>query len=109
MLAPIFTAYTPLALSMQHNPDARESYARLARYLTALTLCAGLALGLFATELLQVLTRTEYLPAAQYVGFLTYMHTFGAVGTILYVGGMAGKQFRGSCGRRWQARQSIWH
>jgi O-antigen/teichoic acid export membrane protein len=95
LLAPIFTAYTPLALSMQHRPDARESYARLARYLTAVTLCAGLALGLFATELLQVLTRTEYLPAAQYVGFLTYMHTFGAVGTILYVGGMAGKQFRG--------------
>jgi len=95
MIAPLFTAYTPLALSMQHNPDARQSYATLARYLIAVTLCSGLALGLFANELLQILTRTVYLPAAKYVGFLTYMHTFGAIGMILYVGGMAGKQFKG--------------
>jgi O-antigen/teichoic acid export membrane protein len=95
MIGPLFTAYTPLALSMQHNPDARKSYATLARYLIAVTLCAGLALGLFSTELLMVLTRTEYLPAAVYVGFLTYMHTFGAVGVIVYTGGLAGKQFKG--------------
>lgn len=95
IIGPLFTAYTPLALSMQHHPDARQSYATLARYLIAVTLCAGLALGLFSTELLMVLTRTEYLPAAVYVGFLTYMHTFGAVGVILYTGGMAGKQFKG--------------
>jgi O-antigen/teichoic acid export membrane protein len=95
VLAPLLTAYTPLALSMQHNPDAPQSYAKLARYLLAVTLCAGLALGLFANELLQILTRTEYLPAAVYVGFLTYMQTFGVIGTILYVGGVAGKQFTG--------------
>jgi O-antigen/teichoic acid export membrane protein len=95
MIGPLFTAYTPLALSMQHDPDAKCRYAVISRYLIAATLCASLALGLFATELLIVLTRTAYLPAAVYVGFLTYMHTFGAINTILYTSGLAGKQFKG--------------
>jgi O-antigen/teichoic acid export membrane protein len=58
-------------------------------------LFAGLGLGLFATELLIVLTRTAYLPAAVYVGFLAYMHIFGAMYQILYTGGLAGKHFSG--------------
>ena len=92
-IGPLFTAYTPLALAIQHQPDARQRYATLARYLMAAVLFAGLGLGLFAMELLIVLTRTAYLPAAVYVGFLAYMHIFGALYQILYTGGLAGKQF----------------
>ncbi len=94
-IAPFLTAYTPLALAMQHEPQAKERYATLARYLVAVVLCAGLGLGLFATEMLIVLTRESYLPAAVYVGFLTYIHTFGAVNLILYTSGLASKQFKG--------------
>ena len=94
-IGPLFAAYTPLVLSIQHDPDARQRYATLARYLVAIVLVAGLALGLFATEMLIVLTRTAYLPAAVYVGFLTYVHTFGAINMILYTGGLASKQFKG--------------
>lgn len=94
-VAPLLTAYTPLALAMQHEPAAKQRYATLARYLIAVVLFAGLGLGLYATEMLIVLTRDSYLPAAVYVGFLTYIHTFGAVNLVLYTSGLASKQFKG--------------
>lgn len=43
-------------------------------------MCVGLAIGLFATEILIILTRPAYLPAAPYVGFLAYVHVFGGFG-----------------------------
>ncbi len=93
LIAPIFTAYTALALSMQHEPLAKERYANLSRYLIAVVLFAGLGLGLYAPEILTIFTRAPYLPAAPYVGLLAYMHIFGAINAILYTGGLAGKQF----------------
>lgn len=95
MINPLLTAYTPLALSIQHRPDARQRYATLSRYLLSAVLCAGLGLGLFAKELLIVFTRPAYLPGADYVGFRAYMHIFGAMYTILYTAGLAGKEFKG--------------
>ncbi len=93
MIAPLFAAYTPLALSMQNDPLAKQRYAILARYMIAAVLLASLGLGLYATEILTILTRPAYLPAAKYVGLLSYMHVFGALFTILSVGSLAGKRF----------------
>jgi O-antigen/teichoic acid export membrane protein len=91
-LAPVYSAWTPLALSIQHDPTAKQQYANMARYLIGAALIAALGLGLFATEILIVLTRVAYLPAAPYVGVLTYVHVLAAIGTVLATGAMAGKQ-----------------
>lgn len=93
MIAPLFAAYTPLALSLQNDPLAKERYAALARYMIGAVLIASLALGLYAPEILAILTRTAYLPAAKYVGLLSYMHVFGAIYAVLSTGSMAGKRF----------------
>jgi len=93
-MAPIYTAWTPLALAMQHQPLAHIRYVHVARYLIAAALAIGLLLGLFAIEILIVLTRPAYFPAAPYVGFLAYMHIFSAFGTVFTVGAMMGKQLR---------------
>ncbi len=93
-MAPIYTAWTPLALAMQHQPLAHIRYVRMSRYLVAAVLAIGLFLGLFAIEILIVLTRPAYFPAAPYVGFLAYMHVFSAFGTVFTVGAMMGKQLR---------------
>jgi O-antigen/teichoic acid export membrane protein len=91
-MAPIYSAWMPLALAMQHKPGSFDRYVSISRYLIAAVLAASLAIGLFATEMLIVLTRPEYYPAAPYVGFLTYMYVFGGFGAILTTGAMMGKQ-----------------
>ena len=70
----------------------KDRYITLARYLVGTALVASLGLGLFATEILIVLTRAEYLPAAPYVGVLTYIHVITALGTMLTVNQMAHKR-----------------
>lgn len=94
LMGPVYSAWTPLALAMQHEERAPARYAIMARYLIGTVLAAALFLGLFATEILIVLTRAPYLPAAPYVGFLAYTHVLGAVGTILVTGALAGKQLK---------------
>jgi O-antigen/teichoic acid export membrane protein len=92
-MSPLYGAWAPLAMAMQHDPAVRGQYAAIARYLVAAALVGSLALGLFATEILIVFTRAPYLPAAPYVGFLTYIYVFGAISTTLTVVGMINKQF----------------
>jgi len=91
-MGPIYTAVTPLALSIQHQSDAKAHFVVLARYLVAISLVAGLALGLFATEILIVLTRAAYFPAATYVGVLCYAQIFVTFGNMLVVNEMANKR-----------------
>lgn len=91
-MAPIYAAWTPLALASQHQEQAMKRYVTISRYLIAAVLLVGLGIGLFATEILIVLTRPAYLPAAPYVGFLAYMHVFSGFGTVLYTGALMGKK-----------------
>ena len=91
-LSPLYAAWTPLALAMQHEPNAKERYASMSRLFVGLVLLAALGLGLFSTEILIVLTRPAYLSAAPYVGFLAYGQVFGGIGMLFYTGALAGKQ-----------------
>jgi O-antigen/teichoic acid export membrane protein len=91
-MAPIYSAWMPLALAVQHKPGSYDRYISISRYLIAAVLAASLGIGLFATELLIVLTRPEYYPASPYVGFLTYMYVFGGFNAILTTGAMMGKR-----------------
>lgn len=92
LMSPLYSAITPLALSLQHDPLVKDRYVALARYLVGTALAASLLLGLFSTEILLVLTRAEYLPAAPYVGLLTYVHVITAIGGMLTVNQMANKR-----------------
>jgi O-antigen/teichoic acid export membrane protein len=94
VMAPVYTAWMPLALAVQYEPHAQARFVSMARYLIAAALIVGLGLGLFAIEILIVLTRPAYFPAAPYVGFLAYMHVFSAFGTVLTTGAMMGKQLK---------------
>ncbi len=91
-MAPIYAAWTPLALASQHQDEGMARYVTISRYLIAAVLVMGLGIGLFATEILLILTRSAYLPAAPYVGFLGYMHVFSGFGTMLSTGAIMGKQ-----------------
>jgi O-antigen/teichoic acid export membrane protein len=91
-LNPIANAWTPLALSIQKEDNAKERYVSVARYLIAAALFTSLFLGLFATEILIVLTRPNYLPAAPYVGFLSYVYVFSIVSTVITTGALVSKQ-----------------
>ena len=92
VMGPIYAAWMPLALASQHLENAMERYVAVSRYLIVAVLLAGLGIGLFATEILIILTRPAYLPAAPYVGFLAYMHIFSGFGTMLYTGALMGKK-----------------
>ncbi len=93
-MAPVYSSWTPLALALQHQPGALERYVSMSRYLIAIVMVIGLGVGLFATEILLVLTRQEYLPAAPYVGFLAYMHVFSGFGIVLSTGAFMSKQLK---------------
>jgi O-antigen/teichoic acid export membrane protein len=91
-MGPIYAAWTPLALASQHQENAMDRYVNVSRYLIAAVLLVGLGIGLFATEILIILTRPAYLPAAPYVGFLAYIHIFSGFGMMLYTGALMGKK-----------------
>lgn len=92
VMAPVYAAWTPLALSIQHEAQNRQLYANMARYLIVIVLAASLGLGLFSTEVLLILTRPAYLPATPYIGILAYLAVFGAVGAALNTNALVGKQ-----------------
>lgn len=91
-MGPLYAVWTPLMLSIQHEPEANERYAIMSRYLIIAVLALSLGLGLFSREILLILTRPAYLPASPYVGFLTYMHVFAGLGTVLYANALANKR-----------------
>ena len=93
-IGPVFVAWTPLMLAVKDTSSSKQQYADMARFLIALILFIALGLGLFANEILIILTRPAYLPAAPYVGFLTYIYILGAVGTILGTDAMGAKRLK---------------
>jgi O-antigen/teichoic acid export membrane protein len=91
-MGPIYASWTPLALAVQHTSGSVARYVSMSRYLIVTVLAMGLGIGLFSTEILIVLTRPAYLPAAPYVGFLAYMYVFSGFGAVLTTGALMGKQ-----------------
>lgn len=65
-LSAAWYAWWPMALEMAPRPEGPGQLARMLEYFTALSLTAALALGIFAPQILQVFTRTVYVPAAPY-------------------------------------------
>lgn len=92
VMNPITQAWTPIALASHGEKNAEDRFVAMARYLISLVLIAALFLGLFATEILTILTRPSYLPAAPYVGFLAYIYVNSTFSSILITGAMINKQ-----------------
>jgi len=92
LLAPLFSAWTPLALAMQDEPFARERFASMSRYFVGIALAAVLGMSLFSTEVLTILTRPAYLPAAPYAGVLSYIHVISGLGVLLAASALISKQ-----------------
>ncbi|MBK8051585.1 MAG: oligosaccharide flippase family protein [Anaerolineales bacterium] len=92
VIGPITNSWTPLTMAVQNEEDAQERYVSLSRYLIAAVMLVSLGVGLFANEILIVLTRPAYLPASPYVGYLTLTYVFTVFGFILSTGALMGKQ-----------------
>jgi O-antigen/teichoic acid export membrane protein len=91
-MAPVYAAWTPLALSLPQTAENQQRMGVMSRYLVGAATIGGLGLGLFAQEILLVLGRTPYVPAAPYVGLLVYVHVISALGTVLYALAVGRKQ-----------------
>ena len=70
-----WSAWWPLALQMAGKPDTTRQYAQMFEYFIASSMLVSLALGTFAPEILILLTRRAYVPAAPYA--LALMVYFG--------------------------------
>lgn len=66
------TAWGPFSYSIAAREGALRTYAKALTYYTFITLGAGLALGIFAPEILAIFTRPLYVAAAPSVALLTY-------------------------------------
>jgi O-antigen/teichoic acid export membrane protein len=64
-------AVGPYALSIQHQPDAKSTYADILTFLLIGGMGLAVAASIFAREILQVFTTEMYLGAAVAVPFLT--------------------------------------
>jgi O-antigen/teichoic acid export membrane protein len=71
VIMPFQIAWGPLALSMRGDQAAPQTYARVLSLFAAGAIGLGLALALFAREILLVFTTSDYLGAAAYVAPLT--------------------------------------
>lgn len=65
-LSPAWNAWYPLALEIAAKPDSPRQFARVYEYLFAASVLLALGIGIFSPEILQVFTRSIYVPAAPY-------------------------------------------
>jgi O-antigen/teichoic acid export membrane protein len=70
LIEPFKSAWGPLSLSIQQQPDAPATYARVLTYYCAAAFGLALGLSLFAHEVLLVFTTPAYAGAADYVWLL---------------------------------------
>ena len=86
VIVPFQNAWGPLALSMQHDPDARRTYGKVLTYFVTISLGLALALGLFAREVLLIFTTREYAAAAPFVALLAYVAVANGANVAVGVG-----------------------
>lgn len=92
ILVPFQQAWGPLALSIQHEPEARHTYGKVLTYFTVLGLGCALALALFAREILLIFTAREYVAAAPFVALLVYAVAANSASVAVGVGAYIAKR-----------------
>jgi O-antigen/teichoic acid export membrane protein len=87
LLSAAWYAWWPLALEMAGQPGATRQYARMLEYIEAAAMFLGLALGLFAPEILAIATRAPYVPAAPYaLVLMAYIGPLGFAAQSFFIG-----------------------
>jgi len=86
LVEPFKAAWNPLALSIQQQKEAPRTYAKILTYFSAGGLGIGLALSLFAYEILLIFTTKEYVEAANYVWLLVLMPLTSGLHSLVGIG-----------------------
>ncbi len=87
LLSAIWYAWWPMALEMAPRPEARQQLARMLEYLATLAMMTALAVGVFAPEILSVVTRSAYVPAAPMaLVLMIYTGPLGLLTQLFFVG-----------------------
>lgn len=92
VLVPFQQAWGPLALAIQHEPEAQHTYSKVLTYFTAVGLGCALALALFAREILSIFTTHEYAAAAPFVSLLVYAAAANGANVAVGVGAYIAKR-----------------
>jgi len=69
-------AWLPAMYAIAKRPDAREIYARIARYLLFLLACCSTGLSMFAREIIQAITVEPFFQAHEVVPVVTWSYVF---------------------------------
>jgi O-antigen/teichoic acid export membrane protein len=87
-------AWWPYAYARAREPDHREQFARIFTIVVVGTLAIAVLVGMFAREILLVITTSEFVSAYPYVGFLALaLVVHGAYG-IISIGVQLGERTR---------------
>jgi O-antigen/teichoic acid export membrane protein len=87
LLSAIWYAWWPMALEMAPRPGTGRQLARMLEYLAALAMLVALAVGVFAPEILSVVTRSAYVPAAPMaLALMIYTGPLGLLTQLFFVG-----------------------
>lgn len=68
-------SYGAFRFSIMKSADAGDVHVRLVRYLFVVTLCTGLLIALFASDVLRVMAKPEFWPAAEVLPLLVLAST----------------------------------
>jgi O-antigen/teichoic acid export membrane protein len=64
---PFLQSFNPKRFEIMNAPDAQETYARIFNYYLLVIVTAGLAISVYAREILRIMTTGEYFEAARYI------------------------------------------
>ena len=69
-VAALQLAWGPFALSLSQRPEAKVIFVKVLTYFNVAGVLAAVALGLFAPEIISIVSQPAYVPAAKTVGLL---------------------------------------
>ncbi len=93
LIMPFNTALLPSAYKVYGQPNDKRYYSKLLTYMTFVGVWAGLALSLFAEEIVKLLAfKTDYYPAYAVVPLIVFAYVFSGMRNITSLGMMLTKK-----------------
>ncbi len=93
LIMPFNTALLPSAYKVYGQPNDKRYYSKLLTYMTFVGIWAGLALSLFAEEIVKLLAlKTDYYPAYAVVPLIVFAYVFSGMRNITSLGMMLKKK-----------------
>lgn len=89
-----FQAYTPYALSIQHDTDARQKYAQFFLYYIYVGMTLALITAMVAPIILKVFTTSKYFDSKVIIGILAFNVVIGGISQIASIGNLLAKKNR---------------